>query len=238
MFPLNAELAATSVMSGPGPVLSQYGLEVRGITLIRDKGKQKVWQVTTPEGVWALKKIPGSAARAEFIASSIRHLEQAGAGVSALAPTLKGEDVAVYDNENYLLLEWLDGQQPDYRQHLREIMQSMAYFHQAASGFKGLPEDGGIGHLGGWPSIYEQEATALQRIKEHLSSREATRLSRLFFEHVDYFIERIRLVQGLLGQSCYASWVNVFSRQGGLCHHDFTPKNLRLQPDGRTRIMA
>ena len=56
-------------------------------------------------------------------------------------------------------------------------------------------------------------------------------------DQVDCFLARMETVQRLLNKSCYADWSRALSTRGGLCHQDFTPKNLRLQGDGRLRIL-
>lgn len=229
--------AAVAAPVGPEEILPAYQLDVIGISLIRDKGKKKVWRVTTPVADLVLKKMPGAADRSRFIAHSIRYLEQAGVGVPNLVPTLSGEDLAVLGEENFLLMEWLSGNQPDYRGHLGLIMQGLAQFHRASVGFDSRSAGRAREHLGKWPAGYAVKMNELNRFKKQAGRDREGRFERLFLAQVDYFLARMQTVQGLLNQSCYVDWSSAFSTRGGLCHQDFTPKNLRLQGDGRLRIL-
>jgi spore coat-associated protein S len=237
MFAEPGHQATMAQLVGPEEILTQYHLDVAGISLIRDKGKKRVWRITTPAGDMVLKKMPGTAGRSRFIARSIRYLEQAGAGVPNLISTRSGDDVAVLGQENYLLMEWLSGNQPDYRAHFGLIMQGLAQYHKASAGFKPFAEGGARQHLNNWPDGYAAKMNELILFREQAARDRGGRFEQLFLGQVDYFLARIKTVQRLLSQSCYAEWNRDFRSRGGLCHQDFTPKNLRLQGDGRLRIL-
>lgn len=237
MFAEPIGITAAASPAGPEEILPQYQLQVTGISLIRDKGKKRVWRVTTPAADLILKKMPGAVDRSRFIAHTIRYLEQGGVGVPNLIPTCWGDDVAVLGEENFLLMECLSGNQPDYRSHLSLIMQGLAQFHRASVGFECQLGDGVRQHLNKWPDGYAVKMNELLRFKEQAARNREGRFERMFLAQVDYFLARMETVQSLLSQSCYADWCSSFSSRRGLCHQDFTPKNLRLQEDGQLRIL-
>lgn len=229
--------ASVAPMAEPNEILPAYQLVVSGISLIRDKGKKRVWQITTPTVDLVLKKMPGAVDRSRFIARSMRYLEQGGVGVPNLVPTRSGDDVAILGQENFILMEWLSGSQPDYRAHLSVIMQGLAQFHRASVGFEPRSAGGVRQHLNKWPAGYAEKKNELIRFKEQAARNPGGRFEQLFMDQVDCFLARMETVQRLLNKSCYADWSRALSTRGGLCHQDFTPKNLRLQGDGRLRIL-
>lgn len=214
-------------------ILLEYGLANTQVLELRDKGKKTVWQVDSGGRKMVLKKMPSSVSQTRFIIDAASHLISAGVRVPKLVRTKGRENFVSVDNLAYILMEWIDGKQPDYTRDTEAILSSLAAFHRGSLGFKPSSEYDCRSHLGAWPGSYQKKKNQLQAYAEHAREhRDKDEFSEIFLQNFKLAFEKIEQAVNTLEKSHYKEWVELARTQGCLCHQDFTPKNLRMQRDG------
>ncbi|TYO95983.1 CotS family spore coat protein [Desulfallas thermosapovorans] len=214
-------------------ILKEYGHAGAQLLELRDKGKKTVWQVNSKGKKMILKKMPSSPTQTGFITEAANHLLNAGVRVPKLLVTNNNENFITVDNTAYILMEWVDGKQPDYTRDTKAILSALAAFHRGSSGFKPSPGYKCRSHLGTWLDSYQKKKKQLQTYTLHaLKNRDNDEFWDTFLHSWKLALKRIDQAMDRLEKSNYRQWVALAGNSGALCHQDFTPKNLRMQKDG------
>lgn len=214
-------------------VLKEYGHAGAQLLELRDKGKKIVWQVNSRGTKMILKKMPSSPTQTRFITEAANHLLKAGVRVPKLLTTKNNESFFTVDNTAYILMEWVDGKQPDYTRDIKAILSALAVFHRGSLGFKPSPGYKYRSHLGTWPGNYQKKKKQIQTYILHaLKHRDNDEFWEAFLQSSELAIKRINQAMDRLEKSHYRQWVALAENSGALCHQDFTPKNLRMQKNG------
>jgi spore coat-associated protein S len=214
-------------------VLGQYNLAEAQIIELRDKGKKTVWQINKNGKKMVLKKMPTSVTRTEFIVEATEFLLNNNVRVPKIIKNNNQEKFVVAGSDAYILMNWIDGKQPDYQRNLEGILSSMALFHRGSRGFIPAGEANRRTHLGTWLKSYQQKKNYLLAYAEQANKEKGKdAFTELFLQHLKLAVQRIDQAIELLEKSDYQEWVKDVDKNGSLCHQDFTPKNLRLSSNG------
>ncbi|OPY56529.1 MAG: Spore coat protein I [Pelotomaculum sp. PtaU1.Bin035] len=218
-------------------VLLAYGFTDAQAIEIRDKGKKTVWQVNSGGRKMVLKKMPSSVSQTRFITDAASHLISAGVHVPKIVKTKGRDNFVSVNNSAYILMEWIDGKQPDYIRDTEAILSSLAAFHRGSLGFKPSSGSDSRSHLGTWTGSYQKKKNQLQVYAEHANERrDKDEFSEIFLHNLELSVEKIEKAANMLEKSQYKEWVDLARSRGCLCHQDFTPKNIRMQRDGRINV--
>jgi len=214
-------------------VLLEYGHANAQVLELRDKGKKTIWRINSDGKKMILKKMPSSVPQTRFITDAASHLISVGVRVPKLVKTKSQEDFVTANNLAYILMEWVDGKQPDYIRDTEAILSSLAAFHRGSLGFNPSSTYDFKSHLGTWPGSYQKKKNQLQTYVLHARKRKDNdEFSEVFLQNFELALERIAQAISRLEKSQYKEWVELARARGLLCHQDFTPKNLRMQRDG------
>lgn len=214
-------------------VLNQYNVTNAQVFEIRDKGKKTVWQVNLGDKKMVLKKMPSSVAQTKFITDAASHLISAGVRIPKLVKTKSQKNFASANDLAYILMEWVGGKKPDYNRDTEAILSSLAAFHRGSLGFNPSSGSDCRSHLGTWPESYQKKKNQLQAHFQHARElRDKDEFSEIFLQNSELAFARIAQAVKRLEKSDYKEWLELVRTRGGLCHQDFTPKNLKMQSDG------
>ncbi|MFA7466789.1 MAG: CotS family spore coat protein [Desulfotomaculaceae bacterium] len=213
-------------------VLLKYGHANAQVLELRDKGKKTVWQVTSGGRKMVLKKMPSSVTQTRFITDAASHLSNSGVRVPKIIKTKGQENFVAIGNLTYILMEWIDGKQPDYTRDTEAMLSSLAAFHRGSLGFKPPSRYDSNSHLGTWPESYQKKKNHLQAYAQHARAhRNNDEFSEIFLQNYELAFGRIEQAINKLARSAYKEWMELSRTRGCLCHQDFTPKNLKMQKD-------
>jgi len=213
-------------------VLLEYGHVNAQVLELRDKGKKAVWQVTSGGRKMVLKKMPSSVPQTKFITDAAIHLSNSGVRVPKLIRTKSQENFVEMGGLTYILMEWVDGKQPDYTRDTEAMLSSLAAFHRGSLGFNPSYWYNRNSHLGKWTGSYQKKKKHLQTYVQHARAhRNNDEFAEIFLKNYELAFERIEQSINTLEKSSYKEWVELARTRGCLCHQDFAPKNLKMQRD-------
>lgn len=221
-------------------ILKDYPIEVTDIRTESYKKKKGVWWIKTPGGYRILKKHPNSDKTLDFVLAAVEHLRGKGIRTPEIIPNAKGGKYVIRDGCCYVLYQAISGVSPSYNksEQLKQIVQELAEFHKASTGF--MPPQGCKPrvHLGNWPDTYRSRN---DKLISFYNTEEKNVIHGDFGETVlkefPYFVRRARIaVDGLEGSE-YRRWVEEFRNTCGLCHQDFAAGNLILTKAGELYVL-
>jgi len=212
------------------PVLDNYGINVRKITVETLKGKKAVWWVDTDRSKYILKKVPVSRDRLIFLLSAISHLRVNGVNIPAIRATRDNKLFMEHGGNIYILMEAVTCKAPSYTaaNELSLIMQGMASFHRASRHYTPPPEAKTRAHLGEWEKSYTKMISDLEKYKKLALLKKEKPFEQFYLANCDYFIKEGRVSLENLKKGPYSDWVAKVRREKNLCHQDFAAGNLGL----------
>lgn len=213
---------------GATQVLSHYALSVRNVRVVKRKAEKSVWQVQTPRGAFALKRIPTTLRRAQFIAEAMRYLHGRGVLVPDVLPAADGSFVVGRDGNAYVMMSWVQGRKINYVRDMDGIVAALAEFHRASTGFVPSPKAEMHWLLGTWQEHCVKKEEELLSFIAAGNKRSTSRFAQLFLGEGQHFVDQIRRVNQRLETPAYREWVAKVRNETTLCHQDFASENLRV----------
>jgi len=215
-------------------ILTNYDLKPLDINLVQGGVIKTVWKIRTPRGYVCLKRLRQPPAKCSFTVSAQKYMADKGAKVPAVLPAKDGRIAIIYNNQVFVLYQWLDGRGLNFDKNddLRKAVQAIAAFHRDSAGYNPPPGCTVSSKLGRWPHHYQTMTERFRRWKEIAASRPNEAASRVFREQANYYINLGEKVILLLDQSDYNRWVQEIEIRKNLCHQDYGPGNALLTPQG------
>lgn len=212
------------------PILDNYPIRVKNITIETEKEKKAVWWVDTDNNKYILKKVSVAKDRLLFLLSAIVHLRANGINIPLIQASDDGNFFVEYGGEVYILMEAVVGSPPRYtvESELALIMESLARFHRASKNFAPPPEAKIRSHLGNWRKSYQQLVSDLEKFKDQALLNYGSPFEQFYLDHCPYFIEKGKACQESLLEPPYTDWVTKVRQETNLCHQDFAAGNLGL----------
>lgn len=204
--------------------LMSYGLGDAAINLVSDKEKKPVWRVQKDDSTYYLKRMPLTEERLRFVLAAVAHLRERGVNLPELLKTREGCPYACHAGNFYILTHAVKGDEPDYEQHLRQVVYSLAQFHHAGRGFQ-PPAEAVHSHLGTWRQNYARKRSEVTQFTEDAPDTPFRRVLRTYHHHM---VRQIETAEALLAGDAYEEWVQRVEREGCICHQDYAAGNLRL----------
>lgn len=192
---------------------------------------QNVWCLQTSQGKKCLKKVKYSKEDAVFIWLATENLiSNSYNRFNRFTLTKKNEPFLEFEKEIYVLSDWIEGQQSDYKDinNLTIAVHTLNDLHKASKGFR--PPAFGRQRIkwGYWIDNFEERYQELKHFKKLASQQQDTFFDELFNMNVDYHIEDAKEAIALLKKSTYYDLVNEESRLNGFCHHDYAYHNVLI----------
>ena len=212
-----------------------YNLEVFKVSLIVDQGRKKVWEIATPKGKKIWKRMPLSKDMVGFIVKVTEYLIAKGLKVPPVTKTRSGKDYYLSpQGEIYLLTDWIEGTKPDFTHHMKDIVITLAKFHNYTGRIDMSPYSYVPDRRGSWLATYQNRQKRLHEIKKCVDKK--SKAVRVFLKNIDYFLNKTKTATVLLEKSNYRLWLQKNGSKTGLCHRDFIPQNLRLSETGELYV--
>lgn len=221
-------------------VLQAYDFTVLSIRTESYKGKKGVWWVQTPSGYKILKKHSHSAKTLEFLIAAMEYLMDKGIAIPEIIKTKDGQKYVLLEKTCYVLSEAIDGKTLNYvnSANIKRIVQELARFHRASSGF--VPPLGVKirTHLGDWLENYQQKLEKIEKYYQlELKNNQHSKFGQIILKEYPYFLDRIETALTEFDQPAYHQWVEEVKAVGSLCHQDFTAGNLILSTSGKLFVL-
>ena len=211
-------------------VARDFGLRMRGY---RKQGTSFV--VETDEGPKEVRRLRHTLDEYRFACGAAEFLR--GQGFSRLpratwAPS--GSPIVNAGGAFYTMHDWVPGIQADLDNlcQLTQAVEMLAWLHRCGQGFQpgDLPavrED-----WGGWPRRFAGRIEEFYRFEEKARADGEDRFAHYYLKIFNDFLSAAAKALEELEAGPYARIVEAERERGGLCHRDYTGKNLVLRDDG------
>lgn len=200
-----------------------------GESPLKVKEKRGVYRVTTTRGERCLKEVTGKVDRILFMIDAMDYVKQQGFDRFAnCLPALDGNMVVQYNSSSYLVQEWLDGQEPDYRNGyaIARAAETIAMFHRAGRGFFPKPFCKVKNKLGKWPKKLTKKAEQLELyLSMAKSSSHPGEFEKILVKYDNWLINHARESLIKLKDSKYRELVAAAREGGSLVHGDTAVRN-------------
>lgn len=214
----------------------QFGFEIRD--LIPQRG---VYLIKTNKGNKCLKKVNYGPHKLMYIYKAKEHIIQNGFDkIDKNELSLKGLPYAFVNEDLYVVTEWIDGRECDFRndEDLKIAAKTLAKFHLAARNF--VPEDNlkARNDIGKLPYTFEKRLTTLNKMKDIArKNKKKTEFDILYLYNVDFYIDLAKKAIEKLDLDAYNRVCQKDLNDKVLCHHDFTYHNIIIKDNGDVYIV-
>lgn len=200
-----------------------------GETPLKVKEKRGVYRVTTTQGERCLKEVTGKVDRIIFMIDAMDYVKQQGFKRFAdCLPALDGNMVVKHNSSSYLVQEWLEGKEPDYRNGyaIARAAETIAMFHRAGRGFFPKPSCKAKNKLGRWPKKLAKKADQLEHyLCMAESSSHPSRFEKILIKYGNWLRYHARESLIKLKNSKYQELVAAAREGGSLVHGDTAVRN-------------
>ena len=215
-------------------VISNYAIKPYSRKLIQYGGIKTVWKLYDKSGLYCLKRLRHDPEKCLFSIEAQKFMFDKGANVPGIIENVFGKYFTEYKGQTFVLYNWLEGRHLKLKRkkNLKLLVKGLAGFHLASSGFHA--EQGTLisTKLGRWPHQYSSMRDRLVRWKETARKEASKKLSQVYLENADYFIDLAEKAMELLKESDYMKWVREVEKRKTLCHQDYGESNALLTEKG------
>lgn len=211
-------------------LVAEYSFEIRQVWQHR-----KIWRLDTTNGPKYLKKSKLTWQDLIFIHEAVEYLYQQGfTQVPRFNLTRNGEPFIRVGSELYVLTDWYQGQELDFRvlMDLKQACCLLARFHQAGCGFN--PSNPGLRTAWlDWPVKWENRLRDLEDFRTLARlEKDNSAFSRLYLRHFEPFYRQANQSYQRLLDSPYSQIATEAAHRRSFCHHDFSGRNLLRTNEG------
>ena len=215
-------------------VLREYDAAPSNIVLIQGGSIKTVWKIQTDKGVLCLKRLRQSYDKALFSVNAQIYVKNSGGNVPGILPNKKGEAITSFNDQLFVLYEWIDGHDLDFGKpsDLRNALMGLARFHGFSKGY--APADGSriSSKLGKWPEQYGSMLSKLGLWTETAGANIAQQNFSAYFNHTAAIIDIGRMALEEIKRSDYEELTAAGSNSIVLCHQDYGRGNALLSGKG------
>lgn len=218
-------------------VMAHYPVRVEDIHLVQGEAKKAIWRVSTPPGVFALKRHARPISRVLFSLDAQEYLASHGGRVPGLLRARDGQPLVEREGKAFSLSTWIPGQSinPSSREGLELAMEGLGCFHRASEGFRPSPGNLESSKLGRWPSQYKVMRRRLLDWREAAANRDGA-IGEVYLSLVGQVLDAAEEALDLLENSHYSTWVEKVRDTGSLCHQDYGEGNA-ISGDGGVWVL-
>lgn len=211
-------------------VLKKYPIQAFFIKKYQYRTKKAVWFVKTNQKNYALKRYLLDKKQWDMMISTYNFFSKE---VNNVAPLINSKDDkpwVIYDNNYYILTNWVKGETPDYTNpdDLTKLVQGIAKLHLAARNYKETQKDNIDKHLGRWPLETRRKQGLLLEYKYEAENRISEAFCKLYLKHYQNYFELFEEVAEIFESRLYQKWVNKVKETPCLCVNGFSPQNFSL----------
>ncbi|KMT21662.1 CotS family spore coat protein [Clostridium cylindrosporum] len=217
-------------------VLSQYKVNVYSIDNIKfkDTDKQRaVYRINTDKGAKCLKKVYYDKHTLLFIYSTIEWLNMKGIRCPRLIPSKEGVRFVEYNNNVFILTDWIDGRKCSY-DNLEDIIHAagnLGNLHKSSFGFTPITDSFLRVSSTDYYDSYSKHFKQLSSLYEK-ATLSKDKFSNEFIRNYEYNLNHARksvnILSSLNFDKNFGDNVSTFS----ICHLDYVNKNLIFSNNG------
>lgn len=201
------------------PKLNQeYNLNASSV-----KSQGSIWRVTSPRGIFVLKRVKSSAERLWELFKNIKDIQDAGFETLApLIPSKSGAPFIAIEQGFYILSPFYEGENPEFTNpnHLQQIAKVFGKLHQVAGALSLKENSRGQDFL----FEYQKRLTFLEELPVLITkTKKLNRIDRALLNWGEYFTNQAR--RSVTGLKKLAVSLNQPERCG-FCHNDPAPRNI------------
>lgn len=214
-------------------VAAKFGLEIINLFPFRDG-----ILISTNSGKKFLKKNSTASGRILFIHSVKEHLINSGfKNVDRYVCTPDGQPFLSHEGILYTVTDMVEGTECNFdsESELLRATRLLAEFHKHSKGYA-IP-DGCIprNELGKLPQHFLKRLEEIRKLKK-IAKRGKSKFDYLLLENIDYFYAIGEDALKKMSCGIYEELVDKALKEGTLCHHDFTHKNVIMGHESTSLI--
>lgn len=201
------------------------------LKVLKTEKTRKVFHIKTPNGDFALKPTQMSEETIEFIQLVLSELSQRGFPVEPFILTDEGRNFSIFEGARFLLSPWFSGREANF-DRLGDLMfgaKLLARLHQDSQGLSGESVPAERRRWGSWPRIFSNRIHQLESFQE-LSKSGRENFERIYHRFAPHFLFQAEESLANLSLSPYFFITAIESSHSYLCHHDFSGRNLLVNP--------
>lgn len=228
----NAESAAT-LKNIAKEVLQQYNIQPEDISIIQSGSVKTVWKVKSNNKQLCLKRLRQSFEKASFSVQAQIYVKSSGGNVPAVIFNPNMQPISKYNNELFVLYEWLEGRELNFNKDLDlcHAMKGLAAFHLASKGYTPESSCKISSKVNKWPLQYESMLKKLLSWKNESVSKSNSSPYSSYLRVIDSMLELGSKAQSLITSSSYSHLTAIPDKQV-LCHQDYGTGNALLTNTG------
>ncbi len=211
-------------------VAREFGLRMRGY-----KKRGNSFVAETDEGPKEVRRLRHTLDEYRFACDAAEFLR--GQGFSRLpratwAPS--GSPIVNVGGAFYTMHDWVPGTQADLDNlcQLTQAVEMLAWFHRCGQGFRPGKPPAVREEWGACPRRFAGRIEEFYRLEEKARAEEEDRFAHYYLKYSGDFLSAAAKALEELEAGPYARIVETEREQGGLCHRDYTGRNLILRDDG------
>lgn len=214
-------------------VLREYNIFAGDIAVIQSGSIKTVWKIKFNNSLLCLKRLRQSLEKASFSVQAQIYVKNAGGNVPQVILTPKKEAILQYNNQLFVLYEWLEGRELNFNNSsdLCYAIKGLAAFHLTSKGYKPLEACKISSKANKLPSQYESMSKKLMLWKEESITKPNSSPHASYLRVVDSMLNLGRKAQTLIVSSSYNDLTNNSNCQV-LCHQDYGTGNALLGKSG------
>ncbi|NPV27353.1 MAG: CotS family spore coat protein [Firmicutes bacterium] len=209
-------------------ILWEYDLPALKIKPVSDG-----YKVETVRGTKFLKEAHATEEELWLAFEAVEHLNRRGFSLAPrFIPTKFGEPMVKVADQVYYLTDWLDGKEYNLGKlsHLANAAGLLCQMQQAAVGFRPSSVPVSRERWGKWPQLFVERLEDLRRCRDIANERMfLTEFDQLFLGLIDGVLGQAEQSLEVMSGQPYREVVAREQAEGGLCHHNFTSRNLIRQ---------
>ena len=211
-------------------ILSNYLYDVYEIIPIKfkDTDKQRaVYKFSTDKGPKCLKKVYYDEANLLFVYSIIEWFYQSGINVPRILPTISGNRFVKYNNNLFIVTEWIDGRKCDYDidADISMAARNLGRMHKYSYNFLSVHGSYIRKDDINWYKSFNKKFLQLL-LFNNTALKYNDHFCRIYLENLDYFIECAQHAVYILSLINNNELMLPASKFNSICHLDYVNKNL------------
>jgi CotS family spore coat protein len=211
-------------------ILSKYDYKIYDIIPIKFKDtiKQRaVYKFQSDSGPKCLKKVYYDEGNLLFVYSVIEWFYRSGIKVPRLLPAKSGKRYVEYNNDLFIVTDWIDGRRCDYDtdSDIRSAAENLGKMHLCSYNFTPIKGSAARKDESDWHRTFNRRFLQLLQFSNKAFNYN-DRVSHIFLNSFEYFYERAKHSVYILNSINASELMEPKNKYNTICHLDYVNKNL------------
>lgn len=214
---------------------ARFGITPSKVTAVR-----RAFRIVSDKGTFALKESRQTKTDILFIHAAKEHLyKQDMANLDRYVLTPDAVPYADLEGHLFVMSPWVDSREAHYDSPSDVVQAAMylAKLHLCGRGFEPPLVSKRI-LWGAWPSLWQERLDSFIQYKKTAEEQVTPgRFDRQFLRYIDEHLEQGQEALDLLAKSQYEQITSCYQNVGGICHHDYSERNVLFTPSGGIHLV-